>query len=45
MLDVVVLVFEVVGVAEEVVGRNSNVSLHVVSVIISTNTAVELFLY
>lgn len=44
MLDVEVLVFEVVGVSKEVVGRDSYVSLHIVSVIVSTDTAVELFL-
>jgi len=44
MLDVEVLVFEIVGVTEEVVGRDSNVSLHIVSVIVSTSTAFELFL-
>jgi len=44
MLDVDVLVFEVVSVTEEVVGRDSDVSLHIVTVVVSADTAVELFL-
>ena len=44
MLDVDVLVFEVVSVTQEVVGRDSDVSLHIVSVVVSADTAVELFL-